>query len=182
MNRLNSTENWSTPSTRFPLFIGLGHFYAAQLQLSSVFFIVMSVCLSQPWTVLMVTRQLADMPTREITWSLCKKDWTDRVAIWRVDWPRPVSFCVRRVSHPKSAVRDVSWRRSLLVIKYFAALYLANGSSRRSVKIEHYLEVAWLYKNVGRPTEVIQSHVNAEGRIDWVSECECGHNNKCWVL
>jgi len=28
------------------------HFYAAQLQLSSVFFIVMSVCLSQPWTVL----------------------------------------------------------------------------------------------------------------------------------
>ena len=70
------------------------------------------------------------------------------------------------VSHPKSAVRDVSWRRSLLVIKYFAALYLANGSSRRSVKIEHYLEVAWLYKNVGRPTEVIQSHVNAEGRID----------------
>jgi len=43
------------------------HFYAAQLQLSSVFFIVMSVCLSQPCTVLMVTRQLADMPTREIT-------------------------------------------------------------------------------------------------------------------
>ena len=59
-----------------------------------------------------------------------KNDWTDRVAIWRVDWPQPVSFCVRWVSHPKSAVRDVSWRRSLLVIKYFAALYLANGSSR----------------------------------------------------
>jgi len=42
-------------------------FFAAQLQLSSVFFIVMSVCQSQPCTVLMVTRQLADMPTREIT-------------------------------------------------------------------------------------------------------------------
>ena len=80
-----------------------------------------------------------------------------------------LSFCVRWVSHPKSAVRDVSWRRPLLVIKYFAALYLANGSSRRIVKIEHYLEVVYrhgLYKNVGRPTEVIQSHVNAEGRID----------------
>ena len=65
----------------------------------------------------------------------------------------------------KSAVRDVSWRRSLLVIKYFAVLYLANGSSRRMVKIEHYLEVVYghgLYKNVGRPTEVIESHVNAE--------------------
>jgi len=49
-----------------------------------------------------------------------------------------VSFCVRWVSHPKSAVRDVSWRRSLLVIKYFAALYLANGSSGLIVKIEHY--------------------------------------------
>jgi len=73
------------------------------------------------------------------------------------------------VSHPKSAVREVSWRRLLLVIKYFAALYLANGSSRRSVKIKHYSEVVYghgLYKNVGRPTEVIQSHVNAEGRID----------------
>ena len=73
------------------------------------------------------------------------------------------------VSHPKSAVRDVSWRSSLLVIKYFAALYLANGSGRRIVKIEHYLEVVYghgLYRNVGRPTEVIQSHVNAEGRID----------------
>jgi len=81
----------------------------------------MSVCLSQSCTVLMITRQLADMPTREITWSLCKNDWTDRVAIWRVDWPRPMSFCVRWVSHPKSAV-----------------LYLANGSSRRVVKIEHY--------------------------------------------
>ena len=31
-----------------------------------------------------------------------------------------------------------SWRRSLLVIKYFAALYLANGSGRRMVKTEHY--------------------------------------------
>ena len=73
------------------------------------------------------------------------------------------------VSHPKSAIRDVSWRRSILVIKYFAALYLANGSSRCIVKIEHYLEVVYghgLYRNVGRPTEVIQSHVNAEGRID----------------
>jgi len=49
-----------------------------------------------------------------------------------------LSFCVRWVSHPKSAVREVSWRSSLLVIKYFAALYLANGSSRRIVKIEHY--------------------------------------------
>jgi len=104
----------------------------------------MSVCQSQPWTVLMVTRQLADMPTSEITWSLCKNDWTDRVAIRRVDWPHPVSFCVIRwVSHPKSAVRDVSWRRSLLVTKYFAALYLANGSSRRMVKREHYLEVVY---------------------------------------
>ena len=82
------------------------------------------------------TRRHAD--SREITLSLCKNDWADRVAIWRVDWPRPVSFCVRWVSHPKSAVRDVSWRRSLLVIKYFAALYIANGSSRRMVKIEHY--------------------------------------------
>jgi len=79
------------------------------------------------------------MPTREITWSLCKNDWTDRVAIWRVDWPRPVSFCVRWVSHPISAVRDAFWQRSLLVIKYFAALYLANGSSRHMVKIEHYM-------------------------------------------
>jgi len=45
---------------------------------------------------------------------------------------------------------------------------LGNGSSRRIVKIEHYLEVVWhgLYRNVGRPTEVIQSHVNAEGRIE----------------
>jgi len=51
-----------------------------------------------------------------------------------------MSFCVRWVSHPKSAVRDVFWRRSLLIIKYFAALYLTNGSSRRMVKIEHYLE------------------------------------------
>ena len=77
-------------------------------------------------------------------------------------------FCVRRVSHPKSAVLDVSWRRSFLVIKYFAALYLAKGSSKRIVKIEHYLEVVYghgLHNNVGRPTEVIQSHVNAEGRI-----------------
>ena len=97
----------------------------------------MSVCLSH-CIVFMATRQLADMPTREITRSTCKNDWADRVAIWCVDWPRPVSFCVRWVSHPKSAVRDVSWRRSLLVIKYFAALYLANGSSRRMVKIEHY--------------------------------------------
>ena len=136
----------------------------------------MSACLSQPCTVLVVTRQLADMPTREITWCLCKNDWTDWVPIWSVDWPRPVcvilSFCVRWVSHPKSAVLDVSWRRSLLVVKYFAALYLANGSARRIVKIEHYLEVVYghgLYRNVGRPTEVIQSHVNAEGRIDWVS-------------
>ena len=62
----------------------------------------------------------------------------DRVAIWHVDWPWPVSFCVRWVSHPKPAVRDVSWQRSLLVIKYFAALYLTNGSSRHMVKIEHY--------------------------------------------
>jgi len=140
VDRLDSDEyrlTWSTPSTCFPLFIGHS-FFAAQLQLSSVFFIVMSVCLSQPCTVLMVTRQLADMPTLEITWSLCKNDWTDRVASWRVDWPRPVSFCVRWVSHPKLAVRDVSWRRSLLVIKYFAALYLANGSSGLIVKIEHY--------------------------------------------
>ena len=93
------------------------HFYAAQLQLSSVFFIVMSVCLSQPWTVLMVTRQLADMQIREITWSLCKNDWRDRVAIWRVDWPRPVSFCVRWVSHPKSAVHDEghSWSLNILL-------------------------------------------------------------------
>ena len=52
------------------------HFFAAQLQLSSVFYIVMSVCLSQPWTALMVTRQPADMPTREITRSLCKNDGT----------------------------------------------------------------------------------------------------------
>ena len=28
--------------------------------------------------------------------------------------------------------------RSLLVIEYFAALYLADGSNRRMVKIEHY--------------------------------------------
>jgi len=56
-------------------------FFVSQLQLSSVFFTVMSVCLSQPWTMLMITRQLADMPTREITWSLCKNDWTDRVTI-----------------------------------------------------------------------------------------------------
>jgi len=35
------------------------------------------------------------------------------------------------------------------------------------VKIEHYLEVVYghrLYKNVG--TEVIQSHVNAEGQTE----------------
>jgi len=47
------------------------------------------------------------------------------------------------------------------------------------VTIEHYLEVVYghgLYKNAG--TEVIQSHVNAEGQ----TESECGHNNKCWVL
>ena len=90
-----------------------------------------------------------------------------------------MSFCVKWVSHPKLAVRDVSWRRSLLVIKYFVALYLANGSSRRMVTIEHYLEVVYghgLYKNAG--TEVIQSHVNAEGQ----TESECGHNNKCWIL
>jgi len=118
-NWLNSTENRSTPSTDSTL-----------------------VCLSVTTMYCahgVVTRQLADMPTREITWSLCKNDWTDRVAIFlRVDWPRPVSFCVRWVSHPKSAVRDVSSRRSLLVIKYFAALYLTNGSSRRMVKTEHY--------------------------------------------
>ena len=50
------------------------------------------------------------------------------------------------------------------------------------VKIEHYLEVVYghgLYRNVG--AEVIQNHVNAEGQTA-VSECECGHNNKCWVL
>ena len=50
-----------------------------------------------------------------------------------------MSFCVRWVSHPISAVHDAFWQRSLLVIKYFAALYLANGSSRHMVKIEHYM-------------------------------------------
>ena len=140
VDRLDSAEKRSTrstSSTRFLRFIGL-FICCCATSVEQRVFIVMSVCLSQPCTVLMVTRQLADMPTREITWSLCKNEWTDRVAIWRVDWPRSVSFCVRWVSHPKSAVRDVSWQRSLLVIKYVAALYLANGSSKRMVKIEHY--------------------------------------------
>jgi len=140
VDRLDFAENRSTPSTRFPLFIGLFIFRCTTLVEQRVF--QRHVCLSVTTMYCahgVVTRQLADMPTREITWSLCKNDWTDRVAIFlRVDWPRPVSFCVRWVSHPKSAVRDVSWRRSLLVIKYFAALYLTNGSSRRMVKIEHY--------------------------------------------
>jgi len=140
VDRLDSAEKRSTrstSSTRFPRFIGL-FICRCATSVEQRVFIVMSVCLSQPCTVFIVNRQLADyMPTREITWSLCKNDWADRVAIWRVDWPRSVSFCVRWVSHPKSAVRDVSWQRSLLVIKYFAALYLANGSSRRMVKIGH---------------------------------------------
>jgi len=141
INRLHSIENRSTrlgwklidslPTVYRPIHFSLHNFSWATCFSSSV-------CLSQPCTVLMVTRQLADMPTREIIWSLCKNDWTDRVAIWCVDWPWSVSFCIRWVYNPKSAVRDVSRRKSLVVIKYFAALYVANGWSRRMVKIERY--------------------------------------------
>jgi len=160
VDRLDSAD---TRSTLFPLFIGLFIFTPHNFSWAACF---SSSCLFVYHNHVLCSWLLDNSQTCEITWSLCKNDWTDRVAIWRVDWPRPVSFSVRWVSHPKSAVRDVSYWRSFLVIKYFAALCLANVSSRRMVKIEHYLEVVYghgLDKNVG--TEVIQSHVNAE----WVS-------------
>ena len=123
VSRIDSNLNFFCLNWNALLFIGLFIFRSATSVEQRVFHRHVCLSVTSMYCAHGLTRQLADMPTREITWSRCKNDWTDRVAIWRVDWPRLVSFCVRWVTHPKSAVRDFSWRRSLLVIKYFADLY-----------------------------------------------------------
>ena len=134
-NRLNSAEN---RSTRFPLFIGLFIFSLRNFSWAACF---SSSCLFVCHNNGLCSWLLDNSQTCRLARSPdpCAKT-TGRIEL-QFGMLIGLGQChVRWVSHLKSAVRDVSWRRSLLVIKYFAALYLANGSSRRMVRLktEHY--------------------------------------------
>jgi len=134
----------------------------------------MSVCLSQPWTVLMITRQLDNSQTSRLARSPdpCAK-MTGRIEL-QFGVLTGLGQCHFVLdgcpipNRPSMTFPGEGHSRLLsILLPYIAALYLANGSRRRMVKIEHYSEVVYgygLYKNVG--TEVIQSHHSAEGQTE----------------
>jgi len=100
--------------------------------LSSAFFTVMSVCLSQPCTVLMVTRQLARSPDPcakttgwiELQFGMLIGLGQCHFVLDGCPIPNRPSVTFPGKGH--------SWLLNILLP------YLTNGSSRHMVKIEHY--------------------------------------------